>query len=74
MSKEQLKDIEEYMRNEKMSTLEKEQSMDLGLSIVRLLLRQMSGKLKVTSNEKQGTEFIVTLPQLEVKEGALYGV
>ena len=62
------------MRNEKMSTLEKEQSMDLGLSIVRLLLRQMSGKLKVTSNEKQGTEFIVTLPQLEVKEGALYGV
>ncbi len=74
MSKEQLKDIEEYMRNEKMSTLEKEQSMELGLSIVRLLLRQMSGKLKVTSNEKQGTEFIVTLPQLEVKEGALYGV
>lgn len=48
--------------------------MELGLSIVRLLLRQMSGKLKVTSNEKQGTEFIVTLPQLEVKEGALYGV
>ena len=74
MSKEQLKDIEEYMRNEKMSTLEKEQSMELGLSIVRLLLRQMSGKLKVTSKEKQGTEFIVTLPQLEVKEGALYGV
>lgn len=74
MSKEQLKDIEEYMRNEKMSTLEKEQSMELGLSIVRLLLRQMSGKLKVTCKEKQGTEFIVTLPQLEVKEGAVYGI
>lgn len=74
MSKEQLKDIEEYMRNEKMSTLEKEQTMELGLSIVRLLLRQMSGKLKVTCKEKQGTEFIVTLPQLEVKEGAVYGI
>lgn len=74
MSQEQLTDIEEYMRNGKMRTLEKEQNMELGLSIVRLLLRQMSGKLKVTCKEMEGTVFTVILPQLEVKGGAVYGV
>ncbi len=73
LSEQQLKYIQEYMRNGSLHTLEREEGTELGLSLVSLLIRQMSGKIEVMCKE-EGTVFTIILPQLEVKGGTAYGI
>ena len=47
---------------------EREENGDFSLSIVDLFVRQMQGKVSVTSNETEGTVFFIELPQLEVTD------
>ena len=47
---------------------EREDNGDFSLSIVDLFVRQMQGKVSVTSKETEGTVFLIELPQLEVTE------
>ena len=42
-----------------------EASVGLGLSIVRQIIRKHNGEIEVDSNEKQGTTFTITLPQVK---------
>jgi len=42
-----------------------EASVGLGLSIVRQIIRKHNGKIEAESNEKQGTTFTITLPQVK---------
>lgn len=47
---------------------EREDNGDFSLSVVDLFVRQMQGKVSVTSKETEGTVFLIELPQLEVTE------
>jgi len=42
-----------------------EASVGLGLSIVRQIIRKHNGEIEVDSNEKQGTTFTISLPQVK---------
>lgn len=74
MNEKQLHEIQEYMQSDTNLALKRDDGHELGLSIVKLLLRQMSGKIEVVSKQDEGTVFTFVLPQLEVKGGTAYGI
>lgn len=63
-----LKLFTEYFSRGILYLREREDNGDFSLSIVDLFVRQMQGKVSVTSKETEGTVFLVELPQLEVTE------
>lgn len=74
MSKQQIQEIREYMEHGKIQQSLKEDNPELGLSLVHLLLQQMSGNIEVDRMQNGGTIYKMTLPQLEVQGGEAYGV
>ncbi|MBE5931021.1 MAG: hypothetical protein E7268_08240 [Lachnospiraceae bacterium] len=67
-SKDTLKVFNDYFSRGMLHFKEREESEDFSLSIVDLFVRQMQGKISVTSKETEGTVFLIELPQLEVTE------
>lgn len=63
-----LKVFNDYFSRGMLQFREREESEDFSLSIVDLFVRQMQGKVSVTSKETEGTVFLIELPQLEVSE------
>lgn len=66
LSPEALNEIRHYFSGEHSA----ETAADMkkaGLSIVHLLMKQMSGNIEIDSKENCGTVFTVCLPQLEIK-------
>ncbi|MCP0886295.1 HAMP domain-containing histidine kinase [Ligilactobacillus sp. WILCCON 0076] len=69
MSKEQLRNIwERYYKADPSRNNTKYGESGLGLSIVHQLMQLHKGKIEVTSQEGQGTTFILTFPDEEVSE------
>ncbi len=60
--------LNEYFSRGILSLSERDEADDFSLSIVDLFVRQMHGKISVSSNETEGTVFAIMLPQLEVTE------
>ncbi len=67
-SESTLKVFNDYFSRGILRYKEREESEDFSLSIVDLFVRQMQGRISVTSKESEGTVFLVELPQLEVTE------
>lgn len=63
-----LKLLSDYFSRGILYLREREDNGDFSLSIVDLFVRQMQGKVSVTSKETEGTVFLIELPQLEVSE------
>ncbi len=63
-----LKRFQDYFSRGILHWNEREENGDFSLSIVDLFVRQMHGKVFVTSNKEEGTVFLIELPQLEVSE------
>ena len=70
----QLEIMQKYMNNGEVQAFMGEDSQEWGLSIVGLLIRQMSGKIEVASRQEGGIAVTIILPQLEIKEGETNGV
>lgn len=64
-----LKLFRDYFSRGILQLSEREDNRDFSLSIVDLFVRQMQGKVSVTSDETEGTVFFIELPQLKVTEG-----
>jgi len=73
MSKRQMSEIQQYMEHGTIHDSLKEDNPELGFSLVRLLLSQMSGKIEVSEMGNGGTEVTIILPQLAVQRGDAYG-
>ncbi len=67
ISADNLKNIQERFYREKEVILTKAEGFGLGLSIVTQLVELFGGKLEVTSQRNQGSQFKVLLPLLKVK-------
>lgn len=65
---EELNSIHEYFSRGILRLQDREDVNEFALSIVDLFIRQMQGKITVTSNETDGTVFVIELPQLEITE------
>lgn len=68
ISEERFCDIEEYLRNSEQRLTGLEENSGFGMSMVYLLIRQMSGKLMLEKADNGGVVFTVNVPQLEVGE------
>ena len=60
--------LQEYFSRGILRLQEREEGGDFSLSIVDLFVRQMQGKITVSSDKEEGTKFVIELPQLEVTE------
>ena len=69
MSERVLKLFQDYFSRGILKLNERDTNGDFSLSIVDLFVRQMQGKVSVSSSEEEGTVFLIELPQLEVTEG-----
>lgn len=69
MTTEQLTYVRDYIGNSNLNLLRDKEGADLGMSIIILLIRQMSGTIEVDSQLGAGSVFKITVPQLEVKGG-----
>lgn len=74
ISDRQLEYMREYMNNGDVQAYMGEDSKEWGLSIVGLLIRQMSGRIQVAGRLGGGLIVTMILPQLEIKEGDTYGI
>lgn len=66
------REIKNYFENENDYLAETDELG--GISIVELLVKQMSGTVHIESDERTGTAFRVSLPQLEIKGGGKHGL
>lgn len=62
MSEEFLKHIYDPFAQEKSDARSIYQGVGLGMSIVKRLINQMHGTIEITSKEKVGSKFVITLP------------
>lgn len=69
ISKEVVEILREYFSGGILRLRDWDESSDFSLSIVDLFVRQMHGKITVSSEKEKGTTFVIELPQLEVTEG-----
>ncbi len=60
--------MNEYFSGGMLRMKEREETEDFSMSIVDLFVRQMHGKISVSSSEKEGTVSVIEIPQLEVTE------
>lgn len=67
LGKEELADLQEYFSRGILRLQNREDTNEFALSIVDLFVRQMQGKVMVEST-KEGTVFVIEMPQLEVME------
>ncbi len=68
ISEERFHDIEEYLRNSEQRLAGADENSGFGMSMVYLLIRQMSGKLILEKADNGGVVFTVNVPQLEIGE------
>ena len=69
LSEEELGVIREYFSRGILRLQDRDEINEFALSIVDLFVRQMHGKIAVSSEKEKGTTFVIELPQLEVTEG-----
>lgn len=69
MTEEYRQKIDEYIHKDALLSMEKEESSELGFSIIHHLIHQISGNISVESSEDSGTVFVITIPQLAVEGG-----
>lgn len=69
LSEEELGVIREYFSRGILRLQDRDEINEFALSIVDLFVRQMHGKITVSSEKEKGTTFVIELPQLEVTEG-----
>ena len=69
LSNEELEVIREYFSRGILRLQDRDEINEFALSIVDLFVRQMQGKITVSSDKEEGTIFMIELPQLEVTEG-----
>ena len=67
---EKIERMRDYFVNEDMRMEHTEEATELGLSIVGMLIRQLSGTMQI--EEYEGVAFRISLPQLEVRGGSTY--
>lgn len=67
MNEAELSDIKDYIENGSLRLLESSDGNKIGLSIIVMLVRQMSGNIRVESVENEGTSYTIILPQLCIK-------
>lgn len=67
MNEAELSDVKEYIENGSLRLLESSDGNKIGFSIIVMLVRQMSGSIRVESVENEGTTFTINLPQLCIK-------
>ena len=67
MNEAELSDVKDYIENGSLRLLESADGNKIGLSIIVMLVRQMSGSIRVESVENEGTTFTIYLPQLCIK-------
>lgn len=65
MTKEQLNNVKNYLKDGDTRLMESKEGLGIGLSIITYLVKLMSGTIEVMSKEGEGTRFLVNLPQLE---------
>lgn len=68
ISEERFRDIQEYLRNSEQRLSGLDENSGFGMSMVYLLIRQMSGKLVLEKADNGGIAFMVNVPQLEIGE------
>ena len=68
LSEEELGVIREYFSRGILRIQDRDEINEFALSIVDLFVRQMHGKITVSSEKEKGTTFVIELPQLEVAE------
>lgn len=68
LRQEDLNSIHEYFSRGILRLQDREDVNEFALSIVDLFVRQMQGRITVDSNERDGTIFVIELPQLEITE------
>lgn len=69
ISEERFQDIQKYLENSEHSLSGLDENTGLGMSMIYLLIRQMSGKLVLEKVDNGGIAFTVNVPQLEIGEG-----
>ena len=66
LSAEELSVLREYFSRGVLLLKDRDEINEFALSIVDLFVRQMQGRIAVTSTQTDGTTFEIKLPQLEV--------
>ncbi len=64
MTEEELSSANYYLINSDFQLIEDMESCGIGLSIIGLLIRQMSGTVKISCMENVGTTYTIQIPQL----------
>lgn len=64
MTKEELTNASYYLVNNDFQLIENMEACGIGLSIIGLLIRQMSGTVKISCMENVGTVYTIQIPQL----------
>lgn len=64
MTEEELKNANYYLINNDFQLIENMEACGIGLSIIGLLIRQMSGTVKISCLENVGTVYTIQIPQL----------
>ena len=62
MNEAELSDVKDYIENGSLRLLESADGNKIGLSIIVMLVRQMSGSIRVESVENEGTTFTIRIP------------
>lgn len=68
ISEERFQEIEEYLKKSELRLIGLDDGSGFGLSMVYLLIRQMSGRIMLENTENGGITFTINLPQLEIGE------
>lgn len=64
MTEEELANANNYLKNKDFQLIENMEADGIGLSIIGLLIRQMSGSVKISSVKTVGTTYTIQIPQL----------
>lgn len=68
MTKEELANANYYLVNNDFQVIENMEACGIGLSIIGLLIRQMSGTVKISCMENVGTVYTIQIPQLPAEQ------
>lgn len=68
MTREELNNANYYLVNNDFQLIENMEACGIGLSIIGLLIRQMSGTVKISCIEDAGTVYTIQIPQLPAEQ------